>query len=106
MFLDASLQGLGGVFKDMICALPLPRGFRGYSIVQLEILNIVVALKIWALLWKDQTIEIKCDNMAVVAVLNTGRARDSILGTCARNFVIGRYKFQIVQVANGLLCHL
>ena len=47
VFLDASLQGLGGVFRNMVYSLPLQRGFRNYSIVHLEILNIVVALKIW-----------------------------------------------------------
>ena len=30
-------------------------------------------------------IEIKCDNLAVVQVLQEGRARDSLLATIARN---------------------
>ena len=85
VFFDASLQGLGGDFKHMLYTLSLPKGFKSYSIVHLEILNTVVALKVWATLWKDQTIEIKCDNMAVVEVLNTGNARDAILSTCACN---------------------
>ena len=45
--LDACLQGLGGTFT-------IPLGFKDYEIVHLEILNIVVALKIWAHRWKDK----------------------------------------------------
>ena len=48
-------------------------------------LNIVVASKIWPSHWKNKKVQIHCDNMAVVQVLNTGKARDSILATCAGN---------------------
>ena len=102
VFLDASLQGLGGIFQDMVYTLPLPRGFRGYSIVHLEILNIVVALKLWAPLWKDQTINIRCDNMAVVEVLNTGRAKDAILVTCARNIWLLASIYNVHMVINHI----
>ena len=85
VFLDASLQGLGCVFKNMVYTLQIPKGFNNYTIVHLEILNIVVALKLWGSLWQSHAIEVKCDNMAVVEVLNTGRARDQMLATSARN---------------------
>ena len=69
----------------MVYALPIPRGHENYDICQLEMVNIVVALKIWANHWKNKRIHVFCDNIAVVQVLNTGKARDSILATCARN---------------------
>ena len=47
VYLDACLQGLGGTFDKKVYALPLPLGFKSYSIVHLEILNLVVALKLW-----------------------------------------------------------
>ena len=56
-----------------------------YTIVHLEILNIVVAAKIWANHWANKKIQIFCDNMAVVEVLTTGKTRDKTLATCARN---------------------
>ena len=56
----------------MVYTLPIPKGFKNYSIVHLEILNIVVVLKIWATFWANHTIQIKCDNMVIVEVLNTG----------------------------------
>ena len=83
--LDASLTGLGGHFDSMVYSLPIPLGFMGYTIVHLEILNIVVAAKIWATHWSNQRVQIFCDNMAVVEVLTTGKTRDTTLATCARN---------------------
>ena len=47
--------------------------------------NILVTLKIWAYQWKDKIIRVKCDNMAVVEVLTSGKAKDGVLGTCAHN---------------------
>ena len=83
--LDACLTGLGGHFGTMVYHLPLPRGYNSYDITQLEMLNIVVASKIWSSHWSDKKIQIFCDNMAIVQVLTTGKARDEMLATCARN---------------------
>ena len=69
----------------MVYALEIPFGYGNYDICHLEMLNIVVASKLWAVHWKDKKIKIYCDNMAVVQVLNTGRARDQILAPCAKN---------------------
>ena len=82
----------------MVYTLPIPKGFKNYSIVHLEILNIVVALKIWATFWKNHTIEIKRDNMAIVEVLNTGRARDVMLAPCARSIwlITSMYNIELV----------
>ena len=46
LHLDACLTGLGGIFANQCYALPIQRGFNNYSIVHLEMINIVVALKI------------------------------------------------------------
>ena len=83
--LDASLTGLGGHFGSMVYSLPIPLGFMDYTIVHLEILNIVVAAKIWVTHWSNQKVQIFCDNMAVVEVLTTGKTRDKTLATCSRN---------------------
>ena len=83
--LDACLSGLGAVYKDMVYALPIPRGFANYTIVHLEMLNIMVALKVWGQHWSNKCVEIKCDNLAVVSVLQEGKARDPLLAAFARN---------------------
>ena len=48
LHLDACFTGLGGMFANQCYALSISKGFNNYSIVQLEMLNIVVARKIWA----------------------------------------------------------
>ena len=48
-------------------------------------LNILVALRIFKQFWHGQKILVKCDNMAVVQVLQTGKVKDPFLGACARN---------------------
>ena len=104
MHLDASLTGLGAVFHNMGYSLPLPKGFMGYSIVHLEILNIVVACKVWASHWANKRIKIWCDNQAVVEVLTTGRCKDNTLAVCARNIwlISAMYNFQIkIQHISG-----
>ena len=83
IYLDACLTGLGGCFQNIVYTIPLPLRFENYSIVHLERLNIVVALKIWGTMWRDARIQIHCDNLAVVQVLNSGGSRDLILSTCA-----------------------
>ena len=54
------------------------------GIVHLEMVNILVAVRIFAKSWAKQCVLIKCDNQAVVSVLQSGRAWDPFLGTCAR----------------------
>ena len=85
IYLDASLEGLGGCYDNYVYALRIPRCFNNYNIAHLEILNVVVALKIWGYMWANKSIQVMCDNMVVVDVLTCGRAKDSIMATCARN---------------------
>ena len=60
----------------MVYALDIPFGYNNYDICHLEMLNIVAASKLSAGQWKDKKIQIHYDNMAVVQVLNTGKAPD------------------------------
>ena len=71
-----------------------------YNIAQLEILNIVVALKVWAQHWANRRIKIYCDNMAVLEVLRNGRARDNVLALMARNIwlVCAMFNIHIVVI--------
>ena len=85
IYLDACLTDLGGSLKNMVYTIPLSLGFQHYSIVHLEMLNIVVALKVWGPMWRDARIQIHCDSLAVVQVLTSGGSRDPILSTSARN---------------------
>ena len=69
----------------MIYHLPIPLGYKSMGIVHLEIINILVATKLFKNVWSGYKILVQCDNEAVVSVLQTGRTQDPFLGACARN---------------------
>ena len=85
IFLDASLQGMGGCYKNFVHSLPIALGFINYNIAYLEMINVMVALKIWGYWWSNRYVQFFCDNLSVVEVLTFCRAKDAILATCARN---------------------
>ena len=69
MHLDPTLSGMGATFGNMVYALPIPSYCKNLHITQLEMLNVVVALKVWANAWSNKIIDLHCDNLAVVQVL-------------------------------------
>ena len=83
--LDACLTGLGGRWCDFVYHLPIPLGFMNWSIVQLEMVKILLAVRLFQAHWASRKVLIKCDNEAVVSVLRSGKTKDPYLGACARN---------------------
>ena len=71
--------------------------FQEYDIATLEMANILIALKVWAKDWAHFRIEIHCDNLAVVSVLQSGKTRDPMLATISRN---------IFMIASNLISFL
>ena len=55
------------------------------TIVHFEMVNIMIALKLWSKDWKHKHIHFAVDNAAVVTVCNTGFTRDKWLATYIRN---------------------
>ena len=55
------------------------------SIVHLDMVNILLAVRVFANHWTGKRVLVKCDNQAVVSTLTCGRARDPFLGACAHN---------------------
>ena len=47
--------------------------------------NILMALRLFAKLWSTKKILKQCDNQAVVTVLRSGKTRDAFLAASARN---------------------
>ena len=79
--LDACLSGIGGIFDNKVYQAKFPSQFQIYNIVALEMANILIALKIWVKEWSHFKIEIHCDNLAVVSILQSGKTKDRILAT-------------------------
>ena len=79
--LDACPTGLGAIYDQQVYAMDLPPGWSSKNIAYLEMINILVAIKVWHIQWANHSILIKCDNQAVVLVLATGRTRDQTMAT-------------------------
>ena len=48
-------------------------------------INILVAVRLFGPSWGHKKVLIKCDNLAVVHVLQSGRTRDAFMAACVRN---------------------
>ena len=85
IYSDGSPTGLGACLNNLVCTLPIRVSFNNYTIVHLEMLNVLAALKLWAHLWANKSVMVYCDNQDVVHVLSTGITRDAVSGACAHN---------------------
>ena len=55
------------------------KNHQNLTIVHLEMVTIILALKVFGPMWKGKKITIKCDNEAVVKVLSHGRTLSWLL---------------------------
>ena len=58
--LDACLDALGVVWNNFVYHLPLPRHYLNSGIVQFEMVNILVALRLFGPFWRSKSILINC----------------------------------------------
>ncbi len=86
LVVDSCLTGGGGHLGNIWFAAAYPEEIlnKQYNISELEMLNAVVALKAVAHVIRGHIINLRCDNAATVAVLETGRGRCPFLLACAR----------------------
>lgn len=81
LFTDASGHGIGALFKPGAECFRAELDMawisrRAYSIVHLEMLSILCALKCWAASLHGLIVKVRCDNASVVEVINNYRAYD------------------------------
>ena len=79
--LDVCLQGLGALYMNQVYVIPIPQYCDSFSIVHLEMPNILVTVRVLRKTWKHQRILIKCDNQAVVLVLNSEKHTGSYISS-------------------------
>ena len=70
------LTCFGGHCGRYVYHLPIERGFRNWTIVHMEMVNILIAIRLFTFLL------IRCDNEAVVTFLKSGKTRDPYLAAC------------------------
>ena len=96
---DSCLTGGGGHFGDHIYHVAYPDFVlsQGLNISELEILNALIAIKLWSPLLRNHVVRLLCDNSAAVSILQTGRGRASFMLSCARELwsYTAAYNFEI-----------
>ena len=86
LHVDACMTGIGGIWNNRVYAAPVPAyvDFQP-NITHLEMLNILIALRLWAQEWAGSSVTFHCDNLAVVQVVNSGKTRATFLSACIRH---------------------
>ena len=83
--LDTCLVGLGGRRGHLVYHRPIVKHYQNLTIVHLGMVNILVAVRIFAPWLSKCKILVRYDNQAVVHVLNSGRTNYAFLAAYARN---------------------
>ena len=99
---DSTLSGCGGLTDIAYFHRRYPDYIldAGYSINALEILAVTVSVRLWGHMYGGQKILIYCDNEVAVQAINTGKTRDSFVGSCARQLwlEIANFGFELKAV--------
>ena len=101
--LDSCLTGCGGLCGQYYYSCAYPSSILGaaHPIAHLEMLNVVVALRMWAPLWEGHKIQIYCDNMNTCIALQTGRSKDTFMQACVRSVFV----LSVSHDIEILVCH-
>ena len=99
---DSCLVGCGGICSGEYFHIGFPKKIRdqGLPIHSLEMLAVLLAVRIWGAHLQTLKIQIYCDNEAAVRVINSGKTKDSFLGSCIRELwlEVSKYGFQLRAV--------
>ena len=85
--LDPCLTGVGARFSNQVYQYQFKDNEVpcSFSIVRLEMWNVLIAIRVLADEWSNCSLVIKCENEAMVNVVNSGVTRDNVLVAMARN---------------------
>ena len=97
---DSCLYGCGGICGKEYFHAVFPKCVRGLPIHCLEMLAVLVGVRIWGSQFEGQKIQIFCDNIAVVQVINSSRTRDAFLASCLRELwlEVSTHEFELRAV--------
>ena len=88
--LDACLTGCGAFSGTQFYMEEFPEWLKEQKrpIADLELLNVVVAVKTWATRWARQRVHIACDNTTACLAIQTGRSRCVFVQGCIRELFL------------------
>ena len=104
---DSCLEGCGGFWHGMFFHTPFPEHFKqsGYSINILEFYSIIICLKLWGQYFRQKRIQVFCDNLPVVMVINTGKSNCEMLQMCLREMAyeaaINQFEIRAVHLESS-----
>ena len=75
--------------------LPWPASWLEIPIAAKELVPIVASLAVWGSSWSGGTVQVYCDNMAVVQCLGAGSARDPLLNHLLRVLALLLVRLQV-----------
>ena len=75
---------------------------QGHSITVKELVSIVVATAVWGPTWRGSSVQVLCDNTAVVAILNKNSSRDKEVMHLIRCLAFITAKFQFLLSVLGI----
>ena len=103
LYVDACLTGIGTFVDGQVYHCEIPHCYRlSLTIVHFEMLNVMVALRLWGKLWANSSITVHCDNAAVVSVLNSGSSRNPFLAASARTLWLIKAKYNIKLIVKHI----
>ena len=78
--------------------LRLPESWRDTHITVKELLPIVIGAAVWGSTWRGLTVSCRCDNAAVVAIVNSGRSKVEKVMHLMRclSFFLARWEVSLV----------
>ena len=86
LYIDTCLTGMGGVWLDKVYSTSIFVITQHLiNILNLEMLNILIALSGWANQLAHKEVLFRCDNWTVVQVIQMSRTKDDFLGCCLQN---------------------
>ena len=88
--LDACLTGCGATTGGQYYAEVFPDFVleKGHNIARLELLNVVVATKVWKKQWSGKRVLVLCDNTNACLAIQSGRSRDDFVQSCIRELFL------------------
>ena len=94
--------GCGAYWGSQWFMLPWEGPIKQCHITAKELVPIVVAAAVWGKGWQGQTVQVWCDNTAVVNIINRGSSRDKDAMHLARCLAFIEAKFDLDLVASHI----
>ena len=99
---DSCLVGCGGICEGEFFHSTFPSSIQQQNlpIHCSEMLTVLIGVRIWGSRLQGQKVQIYCDNEPAVHVINSGKTKDTFLGSCIRELwlVVSTYGFQLRAV--------